>query len=112
MKVLINPTIVISNPIKNKQLGYTATIDKKNSNFLSIKCKSFSGRKRGTVAQITKDGDIIIVQPELTNSLLYFLEMKNIKSKLDLTLDLIYGKNRKMNCVVNNNGFTNFNKSL
>ena len=109
MSTLIRTTIVVNQPIKRKCFGYTISLNKNNTNQLIIKARSANGRGRGNVGFIYKDGTISLVEaykphvePFLT---------KEIKDKVSLTLDLIYGKNRDKELAISN-GLVNFQKPI
>lgn len=91
MKVLINPKIIICQPVKNKQYGFKIFLSKKDQDQLTVKAFSHCGKSRGVVGKIVKTGEIV----KMTNSKVPFPEIsKEVRAKIDILLDLMYGKNR------------------
>ena len=61
---------------------------------MKIKAISASGRKRGNIDQITKDGNI-----EVKDEKFFKFVTPQIRKKIELALDLIYGTKRLNNSV-------------
>ena len=103
----VRTTIVVNQPIEKKCFGYTISLNKKNPNQLIIKARSANGRGRGNAGFIYKDGTIRLV--DSFEPFLQPLLTKSIKDKVNLTLDLIYGRNRDKQCELSK-GLVNFQK--
>lgn len=84
MNTFINPEITIIKAKKNRNLGYYTELEKNNSDTLKIKSKSFSGRKRGQVGEILRDGSIRAPK-EVTD-----LITPKIRKQIKMVIDLIY----------------------
>lgn len=108
MKVLINPKIIICEAIKNKRLNYSIVLEKKNPHHLTIKVKSVKGRGLGYAGLIDRSGRITYAEKH--NNILRPLIDQKLISKIDLTLDLIYGKNRDKIFTINKNGLIEFKR--
>lgn len=90
MKVLINPKIIINEPVQGKRYGFKITLSKKDSEQLTVKAFSHCGRNRGAVGKITKTGETITL-----NKAIPFPAISQItQMKIDILLDFIYGKRR------------------
>lgn len=104
-KTLINSKITITKPCKNKQMGYYAIVEKQNPEVLKIKAVSANGRGRGYVGTILKDGEI-----QTSREVGQFLTPA-IRAKINLTLDLIFGRTRTKDCSIARKGLVNFHKT-
>ena len=104
MKLLINTRITIVKPVKNKNFGYYTTFEKKKPDVLSIKVISASGRKRGAVGEITRDGRI-----ETDQEVFKFITSQT-REKINLVLDLVFGVSRTNNCSLIKKGIVNSQK--
>lgn len=98
MSTFINPVIIICKPIKNKRFGYKIILDMKKPTRLMIKAESFGGRTRGIAGRIYKDGTMFIEEEHAVKLNPLLEDNKKIKTKIDLTLDLIFGINRDKKC--------------
>lgn len=107
MNLLIDPEIIISKPVKNKQYGFKIFLYKKAGNQLSIKAYSHCGKSRGILGKVLKTGEIITVKndkvelPKITES---------VQKRIDTLLDLMYGKDRNKQ-VEFYKGLVKFNKN-
>ena len=108
MKVLIKPTIIICEPVMNKNFGYKAILDKKAPYQLTIKAKSSDGRGRGVAGRITREGEFELLEshPKLRSAL-----TPVIKERINLTLDLVFGIKRNKQGVLNERGQVEFKNS-
>lgn len=106
MKILVNPKITINKPIKNKSFGFQVLLIKEDLEQLTIKARSHSGRSRGIVGKITRGGHFIVNQNYKYQTPIID---SNIKSKIDLTLDLIFGKTRDKKIQMGKKGLIQFN---
>ncbi len=108
MKVLVNPKITINEAVKNKCFGFQILLLKEDLNQLTVKARSYDGRSRGVVGKITRGGSFILSNnyknqvPVITPS---------IQIKIDLTLDLIYGRKRDGKVQFGSKGLVNFNNN-
>ncbi len=107
MKVLIDPKITISQPVRNKQYGFKIFLSKKDREQLTIKAFSHCGKSRGDIGKIVRTGEIIKLNkakvdlPVITEA---------VRMKIDILLDLMYGQKRDKKVEVCK-GFVYFNKN-
>jgi hypothetical protein len=87
MHTYINPKITIVEPVKNRNYGYYTVLEKDNTNVLKIKSKSASGRKRGVVGEILRDGSI-----KASDDVMKYMT-KEVKQKIKMVVELIYTSN-------------------
>jgi len=111
MSTWINPKIILNKPIKNKCLCYYITLDKKETDKLVIKAKNYTGRGKGYAGTISKHG-YWSLKEEHKQQLLPLLSKKEVKSKIEMILDLIYGPKRDKICILNSEKLVKFNSSL
>lgn len=90
MQTFIKPTITIREPKRN-QTGIYVEFEKKNYgketniNSLKIKTKSISGKKRGVVGEIDREGTI-----RLFNDKVNYLITTEVRKKIKTITDFIY----------------------
>lgn len=91
MSTFINTKITIKKPIKNKSIGYVAFLAKDEKHQLTVKAISENGKSRGIVGYITRGGSFI-THSKYTKEVPIITP--SIKSRIDIVLDLIFGKER------------------
>lgn len=84
MKLFINSKITIVEPKKNKHYGYYTLLEKSDPSVLKIKSKSASGRQRGTVGEIYRDGKINVND----NRVLKFIT-PDLKKRINFAVDIL-----------------------
>ena len=97
MATFINPNIIVRNAMK-RQVGFTIIFDEKEPDSLLIKAKNSKGHGLGTAGRILRNGDVSIKKwhKSVLTPLIY---NDGMKKRLDVVLDLIYGKNRMNRCI-------------
>lgn len=105
MKILVNPKITINEAVKNKCFGFQILLLKKDLNQLTVRARSYDGRSRGIVGKITRGGSFI-----LSNNYKNQVPMITpaIQIKIDLTLDLVFGRKRDKEIQIEEKGFVQF----
>lgn len=108
MKVLVNPKITLNKGIKGKCREYSVVLHKNNTNELTIRSISPDGKDKRVAGTINREGKINysnkhskFVKPLITD---------DIKSKIELLLDLVFGKKRDKFPEINAEGYTEFKK--
>mgnify|MGYP003577076156 CR=1 FL=1 len=86
MTIKINPVITIAKAKKNKNYGLYTKLTPDNS-AIEIRAVSHSGRKRGVVGKISKDGFI-----DAENNVKKHIT-PTIRQKIDFVVDLILNNN-------------------
>lgn len=111
MATLVNTKIKLNEPVKNKTFGYFITVDKKNINYLTVKAVDYKGRGKGSVGIIKRNG-VAEIKPKYADKINPLIEASPMQVKINLTLDLVYGKERTAFAKVVKNGMTKFNHSI
>lgn len=111
MAVLINTKIIINKPVKYKTWGYYIVVDKEDKERLAIHSIDTRGKSKGIAGYITRVGYINMNRKHMTQ--LTPLITKALRAKIDMTLDLVFGKDRiAMAKVVRGNLMTLSKKNL
>lgn len=88
--VLMNRTLEICKPIKNKNYGYVLIFNYNNTERNLIQARSKSGRSRGIKGEVFANGSINWPQ----NLKLDKEKLKDINNKICFALDLAYSMSR------------------
>lgn len=111
MATFVNTKIIISKPIKQKSFGFYITIRKKDVNNLTIKAHDYKGRDKGIAGKIDRLG-YISFNKRLMKMVQPLINTKEVRGKIDLTLDLVYGVDRTKVCTVEDNGMPKFHPTI
>lgn len=114
MNVSLNPKITLVKAIPRKSIGYIITVEKKNPEYLTITARSANGKGRGVAGKIMNDG-LFKIHKDHANKIYPLLNDKNMKKRIEIVLELVYGKERNKKCVFNNKGLidiSNKNRKL
>lgn len=108
MKVLVTPKIALTPKVKSAY-NYTITLDKKNLDQLTIKRSSKKASDKRNIGLITRTG-IICLKPSHRERFEEIIDQIALRPKIELTLDLIFGKTRDKQPVFDKKGNVEFKK--
>lgn len=108
MKVLVTPKITLTPKVKSAY-DYIVTLDKKNLDQLTIKRSSKRASDKRIIGLVTRTG-IICLKPSHRGRFEQIIDQIALRPKIELTLDLIFGKSRDKQPVFDKRGNVEFKK--
>lgn len=109
MNVSINTKITVLKAVRRKNIGYIITVEKKAPEYLTITARSENGKGRGVVGRIDKDG-LLNISKDHADILYPLLNAENMKNRIEIVLELVYGKDGKRKLNFNKKGLIDISK--